>query len=892
MFDRIKRRINTYPVRLGVLTGCFVAVLLLLMWNSGLFTRIQLGLNDVYFVPSTAETNIVIVALDDASLAQYGRSLTNWPRSIYAHLIDTISAGGARVIAFDVLFYEPTHYDTLIVETITAARQSANRVRFVMPLIGAAPYEQVDPIRPSIHFGSVLRPAPIVRDAVDYLGYVNTFADLDSTVRRQPSLLEGATEQGLSFALSTYLAYLRIPAAAVNQIVVPSSDTLQVASISIPVDENGIWLQNYFGPPATSVKQTFPVYSARAVNDGEVDPAVFEDKVVLVGLMNATGGTDTYTVPSSTDGQLMAGVEIHANAIQSLISNKIPSEQTRTSEAVMIVVLTMLASLSYAHLRWYWELPVAALMAAVIVIVAFMLFTTRLVFINLFFAILSVFTPFVVNQVLEIAQEINRRRKAEFLLQSMAQISQQQMEIERIIPSLAQDISQLLKAQDGAIWLPAPKTGTLLLQHSWGKNVVIFPQLQELAEQAHADRKLVQRGELVAAPIAWQQRVIAIVAVQLTAQRSLFHPNQVKQLTGLIAEVAPSLANAVLYTETQQQNSLLDAVLTGSPSGIIVLDSSLRMKRSHPAVTRALAPNIDLMGKSVEEMTALAALDEDTKNAIEHKFISQNSFRQEIKLGKYVYNLAAARLNFGDWVVIFNDITSLSELSRLKTQMIRMTSHDLKKPLSRVLGYGSLLLDEAESETLTVQQRQYLQRMFHAGEEMLEIINDILDLEQLRSRNISSKQVKFEAVVNEVIERYQPDMDNKKQRLITDFAPELPPVSGDQLLLVQALSNLVENAIKYTPDTGCITLRLQPHNSSVRAEVQDTGFGISESAQTRLFEEFYRVRTRDTATISGTGLGLSLAKSIVEAHGGRIGVKSKEGLGSTFYFDIPIAEES
>ncbi|MEZ4670019.1 MAG: HAMP domain-containing sensor histidine kinase [Anaerolineae bacterium] len=199
------------------------------------------------------------------------------------------------------------------------------------------------------------------------------------------------------------------------------------------------------------------------------------------------------------------------------------------------------------------------------------------------------------------------------------------------------------------------------------------------------------------------------------------------------------------------------------------------------------------------------------------------------------------------------------------------------------------MLDDGEDKNLTIQQRQYLQRMFHAGEEMLEIINDILDLEQLRSGNINNKLVRLESVVAEIVERYQPDAEAKSQRLNTESTPELPAVSGDQLLLVQALSNLTENAIKYTPDGGCINLRLLRQNSSIRVEVQDTGFGISESAQARLFEEFYRVRTRDTANISGTGLGLSLAKSIIEAHGGRIGVKSKEGEGSTFYFSLPIS---
>jgi signal transduction histidine kinase len=874
-----------------LLTGCIIALLLLLLWNSGLFRQIQLRLNDVYFVPSPTDNNIVIVALDDASLSRYGRSLTSWPRSVYAQLIDIIGKGGARVIAFDVLFDDTTDFDTLILETITAARQSANRVRFVMPIIGIAPFSDVSPAL-SVRFASVLKPARILREAVDYSGYVNTFADVDSTVRRQPSLVEGAGEPGLSFALTAYLAYLRIPPAAIDQVVTPSANSLQVASLNLAVDERGIWLQNFFGPPSTQTQQTFPVYSAQAVNEGEVDPAVFADKLVLIGLMNATGGTDLYAVPSSITGQMMAGVEIHANAIQSLISNKIPFEQSRPSQAIMIVVLSLVASLIYAHLKWYWDLPLAGLMVAAAVVVAFIRFSTRLEVINLFYAILALLVPYVINQIVDIAQEINRRTKAEFLLESVTEISEQEMDIERILPSLKQDIRGLLSARNGAIWLADPKTDKLSLQHQWGTELVILPRLQSLTDRVRQEKRLVQDGLLMAAPIIWQQRIIAIVAVQMSGQRDLFRGNLMQQFTALTQEVAPSLANAILYTETQQQNTLLEAVLSGSPAGIVLLDPNLRLKRTHPAVTKALSlTNNDLLGKSVDDLIGLTGLDAETRNELQQKFSSQRNFRQEIKLGKRVFNLDAARLNFGDWVVILNDITALSELSRLKTQMIRMTSHDLKKPLSRVLGYGSLLLDEQDAPSFNVQQRQYLQRMFHAGEEMLEIINDILNLEQLRSGNINGKLIRIEAVVNEVIERYQPDMELKHQKLTTDFAPELPPISGDHLLLVQALSNLVENAIKYTLDKGCISLRLLTHDTSVRIEVQDTGFGISESAQARLFEEFYRVRTRDTATISGTGLGLSLVKSIVEAHSGRIGVNSQEGVGSTFFIEIPVASQ-
>jgi signal transduction histidine kinase len=113
---------------------------------------------------------------------------------------------------------------------------------------------------------------------------------------------------------------------------------------------------------------------------------------------------------------------------------------------------------------------------------------------------------------------------------------------------------------------------------------------------------------------------------------------------------------------------------------------------------------------------------------------------------------------------------------------------------------------------------------------------------------------------------------------------------GDYRQLFQGITNLIGNAVKYTPENGKIEVRLSKQGNMVRFEVQDNGYGISEDGQKHLFQEFYRVRSAATAHIQGTGLGLSLVKAVIEAHGGKIWVVSKEGVGSTFFVEIPIFE--
>ncbi len=892
------QRLSTWlwnsETRIGLAAGLATAALLLFAWFNGFFTGSQLRLNDLFFVSADTSDHIVIIALDNATHNAYGRSLAAWPRTVYANLVNVLNQSQARVIAFDILFDQPSEQDQAVVNAIVKARQSEVRTRFVMPQVGADQIITQADNKPAMNFANSLVPIPAFADVVDYVGYVNAFTDVDSVVRRQISLVENEGTTHISFDIASYLAWLRIPSAAQSQVVQSSSDQLQVASITIPVDEHGLWQQNFFGGPASASLDSFPVYSALDVINGEITPAAFKDKLVLVGLMNTIAATDLYPVPSSTTGQLMAGVEIHAHAIESLLQNRIPFFQSRTSQAIMIASLALVSSLIYVRLKWYWMLPAALAIIALLLVIASVRFSAQLEFINLFYGLLAVIIALIINVFVDVAREFNRRNKAEFLLENAMEVSSQRMAIDRILPSIANDLQRVLKAKTGAIWLVSQASNTPNPQHTWGNADAHMRQLQYVMIRSEHDKQMVRERDYAAVPVIWQKRLIAILAVQFPTHYNFIQMSARLRLFKALAEhVAPNLDNAALYTRTEEQNTLLEAILGGSPASIMVLTPDLKLIKVNKAVVEDLADAGEIVpGISFVRLLSRVGIDLEIQAAIQSDFHSYDYFRKEIKLGKKVFNLDAAKLDFGDWVVILNDITALAEVSRLKTQMVRMTSHDLKKPLSRVLGYGSLLLDDPDKDSLNVQQRQYLQRMFHAGEEMLELINDILDLEQLRSSHIKTKLVSIPSILKEVIERYKHDMENKKQILQQEIEPDMPEVVGDPLLLSQALSNLIENAVKYTREAGTITTRLCRQNGFLRIEIEDTGFGIPESAQSQLFQEFFRVRSRDTAHISGTGLGLSLARSIAEAHNGHIGVQSQEGVGSTFFIELPTPQES
>jgi signal transduction histidine kinase len=228
------------------------------------------------------------------------------------------------------------------------------------------------------------------------------------------------------------------------------------------------------------------------------------------------------------------------------------------------------------------------------------------------------------------------------------------------------------------------------------------------------------------------------------------------------------------------------------------------------------------------------------------------------------------------------------ELSDIKTRMIRMASHDLKNPLSNIIGYGHLVLNH--DDNLSASSRKFVENMVRAGGHMNQIITDILNLDQLRSGEIKRESLRMDELLDEVLQHHTLDMQSKGQSLKTTIDEATPGILGDRRKLTQAFTNLIGNAVKYTPDGGNVTVRLFKHGDTAHVEVQDTGYGIPEAAQPKLFQEFYRVQTQATAHISGTGLGLTLVKSVIEAHQGRIWFKSVEGVGSTFFVELPLAE--
>jgi len=237
--------------------------------------------------------------------------------------------------------------------------------------------------------------------------------------------------------------------------------------------------------------------------------------------------------------------------------------------------------------------------------------------------------------------------------------------------------------------------------------------------------------------------------------------------------------------------------------------------------------------------------------------------------------------------------TELRRLDELKTQFIAVASHELRNPLTSILGYVEMFLD-GDLGPLSDVQREYLDVVFGSGQRLLAVCNDLLDVTRIEAGRIDLVLVPLDlgALVGRVLAEYRPQQEARSLQLDLYVAPALPAALCDEMRAAQVVANLVSNACKYTLEGGQIWVRVEAAQEEgfLEVSVADTGIGIPAADQSRLYSRFYRTEGARTSVAGGTGLGLYVTRSLVELHGGRIWLESEEGVGSTFHVTLPIAE--
>ena len=234
------------------------------------------------------------------------------------------------------------------------------------------------------------------------------------------------------------------------------------------------------------------------------------------------------------------------------------------------------------------------------------------------------------------------------------------------------------------------------------------------------------------------------------------------------------------------------------------------------------------------------------------------------------------------------DLTATKEYEKLKSDMISLMSHELRTPLTSINGFAELLTAD---EQIPAQAREFVSIIVNESQRMSRMINTFLSVTQLQRKDkqeVLKIPLRLDEVVRETINSLQPVAKKKRIRLIEQPAHRIPPVAADKSLITQAVKNLLNNAIKYSPERTTVTVSTALEAESVRVCVEDRGFGIPAEAKERVWDKFYRVvREGQEKDEESTGLGLSFVREVVEQHGGRVDLDSEEGRGSKFSFTLP-----
>jgi two-component system phosphate regulon sensor histidine kinase PhoR len=241
-------------------------------------------------------------------------------------------------------------------------------------------------------------------------------------------------------------------------------------------------------------------------------------------------------------------------------------------------------------------------------------------------------------------------------------------------------------------------------------------------------------------------------------------------------------------------------------------------------------------------------------------------------------------------VAVLHEITELRRLEQVRKDFVANVSHELKTPLTSIQGFAETLLGGALDDPKN--SRRFVEIIRNHALRLSRLTDDLLKLSRIEAGKLGLdlQPVSLFDLIGDAVEAARPRAERGQLSLSFDCPPDLAPVRGDANLLREVLQNLLDNAIQYTPAGGRIDVSAAETDGFAVVTVADTGIGIPEAEQTRIFERFYRVDAARSRELGSTGLGLSIVRHIVEAHGGRVGVESAVGRGSKFFFTIPLAE--
>ncbi len=478
------------------------------------------------------------------------------------------------------------------------------------------------------------------------------------------------------------------------------------------------------------------------------------------------------------------------------------------------------------------------------------------------------------------------------------------LDLDHVLTVIVEAAVTLTNAEEGSLLILDDQTGELVMRASrnfqdefvrtfrlpvtdtLAGNVVRSGEpvlIQEDTPQKIKTRYLVRT--LMYVPLQVHGKVIGVLGVDNREKGGQFTDQHLSLVSTLADYAAIAIENARLYTDSELERQKLQTILTQIEDGVIVIDT----ENTIVLVNRIAREIFDLPESGLTTKSVLDVFQQKPILEILTGNQSDEPFRREIELDNGMI-LNAKRVNIPSVgnAVTLQDITYFKELDRIKSDFVNTVSHDLRSPLTAILGYIELIARVGE---VNEKQKEFINRVVISVRNITDLINDLLDLGRIEAGFDARKElVPLEMIVQYALESFQTRFEEQKHQVNIRVSAEVPRVFGDPVRLRQLIDNLLNNAVHYTPQEGQISVLLRAERNQVIMQVEDTGLGIPLADQPYIFDKFFRASNAPEDS-TGSGLGLAIVKSIVENHRGRVWVDSSPGSGSCFTVVLPLPDK-
>ncbi len=816
-------------------------------------------------------SDIVIVAVDERSLSILGR--WPWSRSVHAHLIDRLSDAGARVIGLDIVFADPDADDPAGDQQL--AQAIARSARVVLPVVN-------EEHRLGGQLVEIL-PFPPLAASAAALGHVDRQLDQDAIARSAYLKAGLGSPHWPSFAL------------ALLQVAEPGHwEKIPGTRRADSGAEEGPWVWTrdyhiripYAGPPGQ-----FPRVSLVDVLHGGVPAEQFHDRFVLVGA-TAAGLGDLLPTPVSGDRQPMPGVEVAANELDTLRRGLAILPLAAGWRAVLTALLVLIPVLLYPRLP-RWSLFIGISFLAATVAISLLLLRGAQLWFPPVVALLALVVSFALWSWRRLVQTIRYLNQALHRLHAEPALVRYDRDVN--LGEALTFLSQLLPIGGGALldasgrtsagwrrWPDAPRL--LPPPGGWAFDPpALWTSLARPPRQWHfgvywedeqppnddAKRLLRLLAERLVAPTPARPRN-PVELLNLRIQQVEAATDRLQFLRRFITDTLEHMAHGVLVADGLGRVVMVNArtgEYLGRSERALLHDwiaDVLSLLESAGEEWRLLLRRVMLSGETVET----AARAPNGKDLL----VRITPYPQDAELGAGVLvNLA--------------DITALRESERRRQELLAFLSHDLRSPLTSILA----VIDIAKLRPQKLLDGNYLASIERNARKTLRLAEDFVQLARAEGIDDSAfSRLDLAAVAIAAVDSVHGQASAKGIEIRVDL-PEYLPVRGDVALLERAMTNLISNAVKYSPsgttiDVGAVA---DAGADQVQLWVRDTGYGISEHDLPRLFTRFERIRREEHRDETGSGLGLVFVKTVIDRHHGTVEVESAQGRGTCIHIHLP-----